>query len=343
MTALLDIEGLEVHYESGGGLFGRGAATVRAVAGVDLSVRPGEVLALVGESGCGKTTVARALVGLLKPAAGRIRFDGRDVGALGRAERLAWRRGVQMVFQDPFDSLNPRKTVFATLAQPLRIHGIVPKTELRAEAARLLDRVGLSPGAAYLDRYPHQFSGGQRQRICIARAIAVRPRVIVADEPVSALDVSIRAQILTLFQELSRDLGLASIFITHDLSVVRSLSDRVAVMYLGRIVEEGPTDAVFAGPRHPYTAALLAPSPIPAPVLARATARRPLGGDVPSPASPPPGCTFHPRCAFAADICSRERPAPRPQPTGGMSACHFADEAARWAVGPAPQLEGVTP
>ncbi len=339
MTALLDIEGLEVRYEIGGGWFGRGGATVRAVAGVDLSVKPGEVLALVGESGSGKTTVARALVGLLRPAAGRIRFDGRDVDTLDRDGRRVWRRGVQMVFQDPFDSLNPRKSVFATLAQPLRIHGIVPRSELRAEAARLLDRVGLSPGAAYLDRYPHQFSGGQRQRICIARAIAVRPRVIVADEPVSALDVSIRAQILTLFQGLSRDLGLASIFITHDLSVVRSLSDRVAVMYLGRIVEEGPTDAVFARPRHPYTAALLAASPIPDPVLARQLVRRPLGGDVPSPADPPSGCAFHPRCAYAADICRDVRPEATPQPTGGMSACHFADAADRWAVLPARELQ----
>ncbi|MCC7275691.1 MAG: ATP-binding cassette domain-containing protein [Alphaproteobacteria bacterium] len=331
MTPLLQVEGLEVGYETGGGVFRRGGAGVRAVAGVDLALNAGEVLALVGESGCGKTTVARALVGLLRPSAGRIRFAGRDVEALGRDDRLAWRRAVQMVFQDPFDSLNPRKTALATLAQPLRIHRIVPRAELRREAARLLDRVGLSPGAAYLNRYPHQFSGGQRQRICIARAIAVRPQVIVADEPVSALDVSIRAQILTLFQELSRDLGLATIFITHDLTVVRSLSDRVAVMYLGRIVEEGPTDAVFALPRHPYTAALLAASPIPDPVLARRLLRRPLGGDVPSPADPPGGCAFHPRCAHAAAICGTQRPVPQPQPGGGMSACHFAADAPQWA------------
>ena len=340
MTALIEIDGLEVRYESGGGLFGRGSAAVRAVAGVDLSVAEGEVLGLVGESGCGKTTMARALVGLLRPSAGRIRFEGHDVGGLDRERHRAWRRGVQMVFQDPYDSLNPRKTVFATLAQPLRIHGIVPRAERRAEAARLLDRVGLSPGTAYLDRYPHQFSGGQRQRICIARALAVRPRAIVADEPVSALDVSIRAQILSLFQQLSRDLGLAAIFITHDLAVVRALSDRVAVMYLGRIVEEGPTEAIFDGPRHPYTAALLAASPIPDPVLARRLERRPLGGDVPSPANPPAGCAFHPRCAYAAAKCREERPEARPQPTGGVAACHFSDEADRWKARPVADLQG---
>ena len=335
---LLEVDGLKVHYDVGGGLLRRGSRSVRAVDGVDLALERGEVLALVGESGCGKTTLARALVGLVAPTDGSIRFEGRDLAALAGDERRAWRRAVQMVFQDPFDSLNPRKTVFAAIAQPLAIHRIVPRGEMRREAARLLDRVGLSPGAAYLDRYPHQFSGGQRQRICLARAIACRPRVVVADEPVSALDVSIRAQILGLFQDLARDLGLAAVFITHDLSVVRSLCDRVAVMYLGRIVEEGETEAVFNLPRHPYTAALLAASPVPDPVAARRAGRVPLGGDVPSPIAPPSGCRFHPRCAFCRDVCRTDPPELAPQPGGRLSACHFAGEAERWARTPVEEV-----
>lgn len=330
MTVLC-VENLHVHYGIGGGLLRRADAVVRAVDGIDLTLEAGEVLALVGESGCGKSTVARTLVKLIDPTSGDIRYEERSLAERHGADLLAYRRAVQMVFQDPFESLSPRKTVFDILAQPLRIHSIVPRKELRQEAIRLLNRVGLSPGASYLDRYPHQFSGGQRQRICLARAIAPRPRVLIADEPVSALDVSIRAQILSLFQDLTRDLGLSVIFITHDLTVVRSLCDRIAVMYLGRIVEQGRTDNVFERPQHPYTAALLASSPIADPVRARALNRVPLPGDVPSPVAPPPGCRFHPRCRWSEAVCAEVEPVLKPGPDGGLSACQFAAEARRWA------------
>ncbi len=330
MTALLEISGLEVHFPIGGGLFRAPRAHVHAVDGVDLSLAPGEVLGVVGESGCGKTTLARAVLGLVKPSRGAIAFEGVDIATQDTATQRAYRRRVQMVFQDPYDSLNPRKTVFQTLAQPLRIHAIVKRAELRAEASRLLDLVGLSPGADFLDRFPHQFSGGQRQRICIARALAVRPRVIVADEAVSALDISIRAQILTLLRRLQRELGLAYLFITHDLGVVRSLCDRVVVMYLGRIVEQGTVEAIFTQPRHPYTAALLSACPVPDPVLARARRDPPLAGDVPSPVDPPSGCRFHTRCPVAREICRTQAPGPWTSDTSHRAWCHFADEAASW-------------
>jgi oligopeptide/dipeptide ABC transporter ATP-binding protein len=317
---LLSVTGLQVHYTVGSG---RSRAIVRAVDGVDLFLATGELLALVGESGCGKTSVARAIAGLQLPDTGTLCYNGQDVAGLRGPARAAWRRGVQMVFQDPYDSLNPRKTVFATLAQPLRIHASVPKPERRAMAIRFLERVGLSPGADFLDRYPHQFSGGQRQRVCIARAIAAGPRLVVADEPVSSLDVSIRAQILKLFQELTREMRLACLFITHDLGVVRSLSNRVAIMYLGRIVEEGDTEAVFSRSLHPYTQALLAASPIPDPQAARRTARRPIEGDVPSPLDPPPGCHFHPRCRYRQEICAVLSPSLMQHDDGHRAACHF--------------------
>ncbi|WP_270937371.1 ABC transporter ATP-binding protein, partial [Falsiroseomonas oryzae] len=299
MPPLLEVRDLAVRFPVGGGWLGRGRKLVKALDGVSLDVAAGEIVAVVGESGCGKTTLARSILGLVQPSAGSLRFRGAELAGLHGATQLAYRRAVQMVFQDPFASLNPRRTVFGTLAQPLRIHGIVPPGELRAEAVRLLDRVGLSPGAAFLDRYPHQFSGGQRQRIGIARALAVRPEVIVADEAVSALDISIRAQILALMRRLRDELGVAWLFITHDLGVVRSVCDRVVVMYLGRVVEEGPTEAIFRRPRHPYTTALINACPVPDPVLARAPRPEPLGGDPPSPVSPPPGCRFHTRCPVA--------------------------------------------
>ncbi len=330
MTALLEITGLAVHFPIGGGLFRAPRGYVHAVDGVDLALAPGEVLGVVGESGCGKTTLARAVLGLVAPSAGRIAFEGENIAAQDTASRRAYRRRVQMVFQDPYDSMNPRKTVFQTLAQPLRIHAIVPRAKLRREAARLLELVGMSPGADFLDRYPHQFSGGQRQRICIARALAVRPRVIVADEAVSALDISIRAQILTLLRKLQRELGLAYLFITHDLGVVRSLCDRVVVMYLGRVVEEGAVEDIFRQPRHPYTAALLSACPVPDPLIARARRDPPLTGDVPSPVNPPPGCRFHTRCPVAREICKSRAPEPWLGDSAHRAWCHFADEAASW-------------
>ena len=330
MSALLEVRNLKVHFPIGASLLRPPSGFVRAVDGVSLSVADGEVVAVVGESGCGKTTLARTVLGLTSPTSGVIRFRGSDVAIQSTGERNLYYRHVQMVFQDPFDSLNPRKTVRQTLSQPLRIHGVVPARELRAEAMRLLDLVGLSPPELYLDRYPHQFSGGQRQRICIARAIAVRPSLVVADEAVSALDISIRAQILTLMRRLQDELGLSYLFITHDLGVVRSLCDRVVVMYLGQVVEEGLTEDIFAHPRHPYTNALLAACPLPDPVRARARTHAPLSGDVPSPVDPPPGCRFHPRCPVARDICGRESPAAQDFGRGHRSACHFANEAERW-------------
>jgi oligopeptide/dipeptide ABC transporter ATP-binding protein len=329
---LLEVRGLKVHYPIGGGWLRRPKGLVRAVDGVDLDIQAGETLALVGESGCGKTTLGRAILGLVEPTEGTIRLNGENVTRLEPAALKAFRREVQMVFQDPFDSLNPRRTVFQTLALPLRIHGIVPPRQLRDEAARLLDRVGLSPGRHFLDRYPHQFSGGQRQRIGIARALAVRPRLIVADEAVSALDISIRAQILELLRRLQQETGLAYLFITHDLGVVRSLADRVAVMYLGKLAEAAPTEALFDMPRHPYTRALLAASPIADPVRARKRERVTLEGDVPSPANPPTGCRFHPRCPIAEARCRTEVPDLREVGRDRRSACHFAERAEAWRL-----------
>lgn len=331
MSALLEIQDLEVHFPVGGSWFGGPRAVVHAVDGVDLHVAPGEIVAVVGESGCGKTTLARSVLGLNRPTGGMIRFRGSNVlGAQSAQNMRAYRRAVQMIFQDPFDSLNPRKTVLQTLAQPLRIHGIVPRSEIRAEVIRLLDLVGLSPGESYLNRYPHQFSGGQRQRICIARAIALRPSLIVADEAVSALDISIRAQILALLQKLRTDLGLSYLFITHDLGVVRSFCERVVVMYLGHVVEEGPTEQIFERPRHPYTTALLEACPLADPVLARRRTSAPLTGDIPSPVAPPKACRFHTRCPMAQEICGTVAPPIVDCGNGQKSRCHFAGDLDRW-------------
>lgn len=329
----LRVEDLRVHFPFGSELFGKPKGVVRAVDGVSFALRRGEVVGLVGESGCGKTTVARSLLGLVPITEGRIIWRDRDLVRMRAADRRRVRRNIQMVFQDPFDSLNPRRTVFQTLEQPLNHHAIVQRAGLREEVVRLLDMVGMSPGAAYLNRYPHQLSGGQRQRICIARAISLRPSLVVADEAVSALDISIRAQILTLLRRLQSDLGLGYLFITHDLGVVRSLCDRVIVMYLGKIVEEGTTEDIFRLPRHPYTRALLAASPISDPVRARARHHKPVLGDVPSPSSPPAGCHFHPRCAVAREICSVNAPVLTTFPVAHRAACHFADEAESWAEG----------
>ncbi len=318
---LLAVADLAKHVPVRRGLFGRVAGHVRAVDGVSFEIAAGAVLGLVGESGCGKTTTGRCILRLVEPTAGSVRFEGREVTALDRRELRALRRRMQIVFQDPYSSLNPRLTVGAMLAEPLAIHGLARGARARERVAELLTLVGLSPDHAA--RYPHEFSGGQRQRIGVARALAVEPRLIVADEPVSALDVSIQAQIVNLLRDLQRRLGLTYLFVAHDLSVVEHISDQVAVMYLGRIVEHASRAALYAGPRHPYTRSLLAAVPVADP--ARRRTRAVLGGDVPSPASPPSGCHFHPRCPFAEGICRTESPVLRTIAPGHRVACHLAE------------------
>jgi oligopeptide transport system ATP-binding protein len=283
---------------------------VRAVDGVSLHVGAGETLGLVGESGCGKSTLARALVLLEKPVSGEVLFEGRPLRGLGARELRRVRPRMQMIFQDPYASLNPRMTVADALAEPMIVHGTVPRAEVPAAVARLMERVGLARRS--MRKYPHEFSGGQRQRIAIARALATEPRLVVADEPVSALDVSVQAQIINLLRELQAEMGLAMVFISHDLSVVRHLSRRIAVMYLGRLVEEGPADAVFAQPRHPYTRALLSAAMTPDPRRERIRPRIPLPGEPPSPIDPPAGCRFHPRCPMAGPECALREPEAEP-------------------------------
>ncbi|MFD7235831.1 ABC transporter ATP-binding protein [Streptomyces syringium] len=301
------------------------SAPVRAVDGVSFDVAAGETLGLVGESGCGKSTTGRMIVRLLEPTAGSITYDGRDISRLRQRELKPLRRDLQMVFQDPHSSLNPRQTVARIIADPLLVQGR-PATEARERAAELMALVGLIP--EHIDRYPHEFSGGQAQRIGIARSLATGPRLIVADEPVSALDVSVQAQIVNLMERLQRELGLAYLFIAHDLSVVKRVCDRVAVMYLGRIVEIGDKERVYAAPAHPYTRALLSAVPLPDPAAERARERITLLGDPPSPAAPPPGCTFHPRCPKARQICRNEAPLLRIAVPGEARevACHFPEE-----------------
>jgi oligopeptide/dipeptide ABC transporter ATP-binding protein len=319
---LLAVRDLVKHFPIRRGLLGREVGRVRAVDGVSFDVRRGEVLGLVGESGCGKTTTGRCILRLIEPTSGTVRFDGRDITRLSRRELRPLRSQMQIVFQDPYSSLNPRLTVGSMLGEALTIHGLARGARARARVAELLELVGLSPDHAR--RYPHEFSGGQRQRIGVARALAVEPRLIVADEPVSALDVSIQAQILNLLQDLQQRLGLTYLFVAHDLSVVEHISDRVAVMYLGRIVELADADTLYRAPRHPYTLSLM--SAIPAPEADRR--RIVLQGDVPDPSSPPAGCGFHPRCPLARELCSREAPALRQVGPGQVSACHFAEDLA---------------
>jgi oligopeptide/dipeptide ABC transporter ATP-binding protein len=292
------------------------------VDGVDLEVFPGETVGLVGETGCGKSTLARVIMRLYDATEGEISFEGRDITHLKGRDLRELRRNMQMIFQDPFASLNPRKTVGSIIGDPFRLHKTVPKDRVKAEVQDLMKLVGLNP--EHYNRYPHEFSGGQRQRIGVARALALRPKLIVCDEPVSALDVSIQAQILNLLEDLQQEFNLTYLFIAHDLSVVKHVSDRVAVMYLGRIVEMAPGDTLYENPKHPYTGALLSAVPIPDPELASHKRRIILEGDVPSPIDPPSGCRFHPRCYRAQfPKCSEEDPELTPHHPGQEAACHF--------------------
>ena len=317
---LLEVRDLVKHFPIRRGLFSRVSGSVQAVDGVSLSVAPGETLALVGESGSGKTTTGRCILRLLEPTSGRVRFDGVDLLALPPRDMRLMRRRLQVIFQDPYGSLNPRMRVAGIVREPLEVHGIGRnRTERDAMVAALLERVGLDP--AMMRRFPHEFSGGQRQRIGVARALALRPRLIVADEPVSALDVSVQAQVINLLIDLQQEFGLAYLFIAHDLAVVERIADRVAVMYLGRIVEMAPTGEIFRNPLHPYTRALLQAIPVPDPT--RAGEREVVRGELPSPADPPPGCRFHPRCPVAVEACPRLDPPLVEVRPGHWAACHL--------------------
>ena len=327
---LLQLRDVRVHFPiTKGLLLRRVIGEVRAVDGVDLNVLRGQSVGLVGESGSGKTTLGRAVVGLARPTSGTIVFDGEDVWSLGHDERKRLRRRVQMVFQDPYASLDPRMTVGKSIAEPLEIHHLGSPAERTSKVAELLEIVGLHP--SHTDRYPHELSGGQRQRVGVARALSLDPDFVVADEPVSALDVSIQAQIVNLLQELQRELGLTSILIAHDLAVVRHVSDAIAVMYLGRIVEWSMAADLYREPLHPYTVALLSAVPIPDPAVEAKRERIVLRGDIPSPAAPPSGCPFHTRCWLRdklgnPEACASDLPLLRSVRSGHLVACHFAEE-----------------
>jgi peptide/nickel transport system ATP-binding protein len=320
-TPLLELRDVRMHFPVRAGLFLRARRTLKAVDGVSLTLQPGETLGLVGESGCGKSTLGKCIVRLHQPTAGQIIFEGTDLASLGNRALKPHRRHLQMVFQDPVESLNARHTVGEIVGEPLDIHDLGDRADRRRQVLALLDKVGLPASA--IDRYPFEFSGGQRQRIGIARALALNPRLLVCDEPVSALDVSIQSQVLNLFLDLQRELKLGYLFIAHNLAVVKHVSDRVAIMYLGRIVEVAPADDIYRAPKHPYTRALL--SAIPRPDPTRRRERIVLQGDVPSPIDPPSGCAFHPRCPFATDRCKVEAPALRPVPDNPAHtvSCHY--------------------
>jgi oligopeptide/dipeptide ABC transporter ATP-binding protein len=321
--ALVEVRDLVKHFPiTRGIILQRQIGAVHAVDGISFDVLRGETFGIVGETGCGKSTTARLVMRLLEPTSGTIRYDGRDISHVSRRELKPLRREIQLIFQDPYSSLNPRKTIGAIIGEPFAIHGLAAGRGGRRRAVQeLMEQVGLNP--EHYNRYPHQFSGGQRQRIGVARALALRPKLVIADEPVSALDVSIQAQILNLLRDLQRDLGLTMILIAHDLSVVRHMCDRIAVMYLGKIVELADNEALYDHPRHPYTGALLSAVPVPDPRLAEARRREVPPGDVPSPTNPPPACRFHPRCPKAQEICSQVEPPLEAKGAGTIAACHF--------------------
>ena len=319
-AALLEVSHLRQYFPVRGGLLNRSRGQVHAVDDVSFTLETGETLGLVGESGCGKTTLSRTVMRLIEPTDGSIAFQGQDISHAGRSTLRPLRRDIQMVFQDPFASLNPRKRIAEIIGAPLRLHGIA-RGDVAGRTHDLLDRVGLAPEHA--NRFPHEFSGGQRQRIGIARALALEPRLIVLDEPVSALDVSVQAQIVNLLDDLQDDFGLAYLFVAHDLSVVRHVSDRIAVMYLGRIMELSPAEELYVKPIHPYTAALLSAIPVPDPVRNRRRQRMVVSGEPPSPLNPPSGCVFHTRCPRAREICRHEVPRLSDYGRGHVAACHF--------------------
>lgn len=322
MTDLLRLEGVKKHFPIRSGFLLRQTGKVHAVDGVSFSLKAGETLGLVGESGCGKSTLGRTVIHLYEPTAGRVEFGGEDVTHLQGDRLFAFRRNVQMIFQDPYSSLNPRRTVYHIIEQPLKVHGW-DESQRRARVHELLEKIGF--GAWVANRYPHEFSGGQRQRIAIARAIALKPKLVIADEPVSALDVSVQSQILNLMADLRDEMGMAYLFVAHNLAVVRHMASRIAVMYLGQIVEMAPRESLFAAPRHPYTQALMAANPVPG--AGRRVKRLILKGDVPSPVRPPSGCRFHPRCPFATELCKQEQPQLKNLGSADspyLVACHYA-------------------
>jgi oligopeptide transport system ATP-binding protein len=333
---LVEVDHLKVHFPITAGIFQREVGRVRAVDDISFEIRKGETFGMVGESGCGKSTTGRAVIRLRNPTAGTVKFDGRDLMELDRGELRAMRRRMQIIFQDPYSSLNPRMTVGSIIGEPIETHKLVPAKGRLDRVRELLRLVGLNPN--YTNRYPHEFSGGQRQRIGVARALAVEPEFIVCDEPISALDVSIQAQVLNLLMELREQFGLTYLFIAHDLSVVRHISDRVGVMYLGKLVETGPPLSIYETPAHPYTRALLSAVPIPDPKAERRRKRVILTGDVPSPANPPSGCRFHTRCWLYERLgrpenCRTDDPELRPVGTDHLAACHYAEEALKSDVG----------